>query len=126
MREEGCIVVPHKSLDLQLFRKEGLLFQDWIAHQGLAKLVKGVNIKIDDDVWLSFTGLKGEGYKSHVHDFHVNKWKKWKEIYKDCLRYPRGHRVNKLYKHDGMKREEKCVLLYLLGYYYQGDIYMIV
>ncbi|KOM57558.1 hypothetical protein LR48_Vigan11g059100 [Vigna angularis] len=110
-------MVPHKSLDLQLLKNEGLLFQEWIAHQGLAKFVqikgdcyldlvevfytnlkvvdgvihsrvKGVNIIIDDDVQLSFTGLKAEGYMSHVHDSEVNKWTNKMEIYKDCLRYP--------------------------------------
>ncbi|WVZ17293.1 hypothetical protein V8G54_010275 [Vigna mungo] len=48
---------------------------------------KGINIIIDDDVWLSFIGLKVEGYKSHVHDSKVNNWTNKKEIYKDFLRY---------------------------------------
>ncbi|WVY93175.1 hypothetical protein V8G54_032263 [Vigna mungo] len=73
-------VVPHRYLDLQLFKKEGFLFQEWIAYQGLIDFVqmkgncypdlievfytnlrvvngvihsrvKGVNITIDDNVW---------------------------------------------------------------------------
>ncbi|KOM52126.1 hypothetical protein LR48_Vigan09g078500 [Vigna angularis] len=80
-------VVPHKFFDLELFRREGFLFQKWLVDVGLAKFVemtvdcyldlvevfyhnmkvvdglicsrvKGVDIKIDDEIWLSFTGLK--------------------------------------------------------------------
>ncbi|KOM25310.1 hypothetical protein LR48_Vigan86s002900 [Vigna angularis] len=83
-------VVPHKYLDLQLFKKEGFLFQEWIAYQGLTDFVqmkghcppdlvkvfytnlrvvngvihsrvKGVNITINDNVWSDIVGLKAEG-----------------------------------------------------------------
>ncbi|KAG2371940.1 uncharacterized protein HKW66_Vig0240610 [Vigna angularis] len=119
------IVVPHKSLDLQLFRNKGFLFQEWITPQGLAEFVqikgecypdlvkvfytnlkvidgvihsriKDVNITIDDGVWLSFTGLKATGLLSHIRDSDANIWLTKKAIYKDCLRYPRRYKMNKL------------------------------
>lgn len=130
------VVVPHNFLNLKTFINEGFLFQEWIAQRGLAKFiqmtsdcypdlaevfyailnvvngvihswVKCVDIKIDDEMWLSFTGLKAEGYKSRERNSDVNKWTKKKEIYKDCLRYPKRKMIYKLYLHDGMKREEK-------------------
>ncbi|KOM49652.1 hypothetical protein LR48_Vigan08g047900 [Vigna angularis] len=33
-------VLPHKYLDLQLFKKEGFLFQEWIAYQELTDFVQ--------------------------------------------------------------------------------------
>ncbi|KOM34772.1 hypothetical protein LR48_Vigan02g092200 [Vigna angularis] len=103
-------VVPHKYLDLQLFKNEGFLFQEWIAYQGhndfvhmkghyypdLVKVfytnlrvvngvihsrVKGVNITIDDNVWSDIIGLNAEG----------------------------RYRVDKQYLHDGLNKEEKMI-----------------
>ncbi|KOM25299.1 hypothetical protein LR48_Vigan86s001800 [Vigna angularis] len=129
-------VVPHKFLDLELFRREGFLFQDWLVDVGLAKFVdmtgdcyrdlvqvfyhnlkvvggvicsrvKGVDIKIDDEIWLSFTGLKGEGFMSHERKFELNQWTNKKKIYKEYLRSPTRLKVYKPYLLDGLKIEEK-------------------
>ncbi|KOM47465.1 hypothetical protein LR48_Vigan07g116900 [Vigna angularis] len=110
-------VVPHKYLDLQLFKNEGFLFQEWIAYQGLTDFVqmkghcyldlgkvfytnlrvvngvihsrvKGVNITIDDNVWSHIGGLKTEGLDSHVRDFESNRFLTKRAIYINCLRYP--------------------------------------
>ncbi|KAG2384652.1 hypothetical protein LR48_Vigan10g123600 [Vigna angularis] len=129
-------VVPHKFLDLKLFRSEGFLFHEWLTDRGLAKFVqmtsdcypdlvqvfyanlkvvdgvicsrvKDVDIKIDDEIWLCFTGLKEEGFMSHERNSQVNKWTHKKKIYMDCLRYPKRLKIYKPYLHGGMKREEK-------------------
>ncbi|KOM25718.1 hypothetical protein LR48_Vigan176s001400 [Vigna angularis] len=80
-------VVPHKYLELQLFKNEGFLFQEWIVqmkgyyYPDLVKVfytnlrvvngvihsrVKGVNITIDDNVWSDIAGLKAEVLKHHM------------------------------------------------------------
>ncbi|KOM57436.1 hypothetical protein LR48_Vigan11g046900 [Vigna angularis] len=111
-------VVPQRYLDLQLFKKEGFLFQEWIAYQGLTDFVqmkgdcypdlvevfylnlrvvngvihsrvKGVNITIDDNVWSHIAGLKAEGLDSHICDSESNRWLTKRAIYINCLRYPR-------------------------------------
>ncbi|KOM47335.1 hypothetical protein LR48_Vigan07g103900 [Vigna angularis] len=111
-------VVPHKYMDLQLFKKEGFLFQELIAYQGLTVFVqikgywypdlvevfytnlrvvngvihsrvKGVNITIDDNVWSHIVGLKAEGLDSHIRDSESNSWLTKRAIYINCLRYPR-------------------------------------
>ncbi|KOM55907.1 hypothetical protein LR48_Vigan10g179900 [Vigna angularis] len=110
-------VVPHKYLDLQLFKNEGLLFQEWIAYQGLTNFVqmkghcypdlvkvfytnlrvvngvihlrvKGLHITIDDNVWSDIAGLKAEGLDSHIRDSESNKFLTKRAIYINCLRYP--------------------------------------
>ncbi|KOM40597.1 hypothetical protein LR48_Vigan04g079500 [Vigna angularis] len=49
-------VVPRKYLDLQLFKKEGFLFQEWIAYQGLSDFVQ----------------MKGDCYPDLVEVFYTN------------------------------------------------------
>ncbi|KOM52110.1 hypothetical protein LR48_Vigan09g076900 [Vigna angularis] len=131
-------VVPHKYLDLQLFKKEGFLFQEWIAYQGLTDFVqmkgdcypdlvdvfytnlrvvngvihsrvKGVNITIDDNVWSHIAGLKVEGLDSHIRDSESNRWLTKRSIYVNCLRYPRRYTVDKQDLHDGLNKEEKLI-----------------
>ncbi|KOM57555.1 hypothetical protein LR48_Vigan11g058800 [Vigna angularis] len=94
-------VVPHKFLDVELFRREGFIFQEWLVDVGLLKFVemtgncyldlvqvfyhnlkvvdgdicsrvKGVDIKIDDEIWLSLIGLKEEGFMSHERNSELN------------------------------------------------------
>ncbi|KOM52111.1 hypothetical protein LR48_Vigan09g077000 [Vigna angularis] len=131
-------VFPHKYLDLQLFKKEGFLFQEWIAYQGLVDFVqmkghcypdlievfytnlrvvngvihsrvKDVNITIDDNVWSHIVGLKAEGLDSHIRDSKSNRWLTKRAIYINCLRYPRRYTVDKKYLHDGLNNEEKLI-----------------
>ncbi|KOM34679.1 hypothetical protein LR48_Vigan02g082900 [Vigna angularis] len=51
--------------------------------------VKGVNITIDDNVWLDIAELKAEGLDSHICDSESNRWLTKRAIYINCLRYPR-------------------------------------
>ncbi|KOM55811.1 hypothetical protein LR48_Vigan10g170300 [Vigna angularis] len=110
-------VVPHKFLDVELFRREGFILQEWLVDIGLLKFlemtndcyhdliqvfyhnlkvvddvicsrVKGVDIKIDDEIWLSFTGLKAEGFMSHERNSELNQWTNKKKIYKEYLTSP--------------------------------------
>ncbi|KOM51874.1 hypothetical protein LR48_Vigan09g053300 [Vigna angularis] len=149
-------VVPHKYLALQLFKKEGFLFQEWIAYQRLTDLVKmngdcypdlvevfytnlrvvngvihsrvkGVNITVDDNVWLDIAGLKAEGLDSHIRNSESNRWLTKRAIYINFLRYPRRYRVDKQYLHDGLNKEEKIIAyvptsLLLLGRYVEDII----
>ncbi|KOM49935.1 hypothetical protein LR48_Vigan08g076200 [Vigna angularis] len=132
------IVVPHKYLDLQLFKKEGFLYQEWIAYQGLTSFVqmkgdyypnlvevfytnlrvlngvihsriKGVKITIDDNVWSNIAGLKAEGLDSHIRDSDSNKWLTKRAIYINFLRYPGRYKVDKQYLDDGLNNEEKII-----------------
>ncbi|KOM50282.1 hypothetical protein LR48_Vigan08g110900 [Vigna angularis] len=54
----------------------------------ICSLVKGVDIKIDDEIWLSFISLKAEGFMSHERNSKLNQWTNKKEIYKKYLRSP--------------------------------------
>ncbi|KOM48264.1 hypothetical protein LR48_Vigan07g196800 [Vigna angularis] len=125
-------VVPHKFLDVELFRRDGFIFQEWLVDVGLLKFVemtddcypdliqvfyrnlkvvdgvicsrvKDVNIKIDDEIWLSFTGL----IMSHERNSELNQWTNKKKIYKEYLRCPTRLKVYKPYLLDGLKMEEK-------------------
>ncbi|KOM47994.1 hypothetical protein LR48_Vigan07g169800 [Vigna angularis] len=131
-------VVPHKYMDLQLFKKEGFLSQEWITYQGLTDFVqmkgdcypdlvevfytnlrvvngvihsrvKGVNITIDYNVWSHNVGLKVEGLDSHIRDSKSNRWLTKRAIYVNCLRYPRRYTVDMQYLHDGLNKEEKLI-----------------
>ncbi|KAG2399443.1 uncharacterized protein HKW66_Vig0080750 [Vigna angularis] len=64
--------------------------------------VKGVDIKIDDEIWLSFTGLKAEGFMSHERNFELNQWTNKKKIYKEYLRSPTRLKVYKPYLLDDL------------------------
>ncbi|KOM25613.1 hypothetical protein LR48_Vigan125s000300 [Vigna angularis] len=50
--------------------------------------VKGAHIKIDDEIWLSFTRLKAEGFMSHERNSELNQRTNKKKIYKEYLRSP--------------------------------------
>lgn len=92
------------------FRTKGFIFQDWLEYQGLASFVemsrdwypdlvrlfyanlkvingtlcfrvKGVDIRLDEDVWTSIAGICLGGYKSHLGMPRVNKL----TIYKACF-----------------------------------------
>ncbi|KOM24917.1 hypothetical protein LR48_Vigan17s001300 [Vigna angularis] len=71
--------------------------------------VKGVNITIDDNVWLDIAGLKAEELDSHIRDSKSNKWLTKRAIYINYLRYPRRYMVDKQYLHDGLNKEEKLI-----------------
>ncbi|KAG2403112.1 uncharacterized protein HKW66_Vig0183980 [Vigna angularis] len=123
-------VVPHMLLDVELFRREGFIFQEWLVDVGLLKFVemtgdcyldlvqvfyhnlkvvdgvicsrvKGVDIKIDDEIWLSFTSLKAEGFMSHERNSKLNQWTNKKKIYKEYLRSPTRLKVYKPHLLDG-------------------------
>ncbi|KOM43179.1 hypothetical protein LR48_Vigan05g078300 [Vigna angularis] len=124
-------VVPHKFLDVELFKREGFIFQEWLVDVGLLKFlemtgdcypdleqvfyhnlkvvngvicsrVKGVDIKIDDEIWLSFTSLKAEGFMSHERNSELNQWTNKKKIYKEYLRSPTRLKVYKPYLLDDL------------------------
>ncbi|KOM47763.1 hypothetical protein LR48_Vigan07g146700 [Vigna angularis] len=71
--------------------------------------VKGVNITLDDNVWLDIAKLKAEGFNSHIRDFESNRWLTKRAIYINCLRYAGRYRMNKQYLHDGLNKEEKMI-----------------
>ncbi|KOM52125.1 hypothetical protein LR48_Vigan09g078400 [Vigna angularis] len=108
------IVVPHKYLDLQLFKKEEVFYTNLRVLNGVIhSRVKGVNITIDNNVWSNIVGLKVEGLDSHIRDSDSNKWLTKRTIYINCLRYPGRYKVDKQYLHDGLNKEEK-VIAYVL------------
>ncbi|KOM47928.1 hypothetical protein LR48_Vigan07g163200 [Vigna angularis] len=143
---------------------EGFLFANWLTHQGLAEFVqikgncypelvevfynnlrlvngdihsqvKGVNIIINNDVWLLVARLKAEGCMSHIKDSLHNKRTTKKHIYRDCLRYHGRYKGGKMYLHKGLNKAEKmCAYilawLLLLGRYLRDrlieeDLYLL-
>lgn len=64
--------------------------------------VKGVNIRLDEDIWISIVGFCPGG-KAHLGILGLNKL----VIYKGCLRYPNEPRDYTLYCAEGMKRDDR-------------------
>ncbi|WVY95847.1 hypothetical protein V8G54_027998, partial [Vigna mungo] len=54
-------------------------------------------------------GLKAKGLHSHVHDSNSNIWLTKSAIYRDCLRHSIKYKMNILYLHNGLNKEEKTV-----------------
>ncbi|KOM34748.1 hypothetical protein LR48_Vigan02g089800 [Vigna angularis] len=144
------IVVPHKYLDLQLFKKEWFLFQEWIAYQGLTDFVqmkghcypdlvevfytnlrvvngvihsrvKGVNIIIDDNVWLDIVGLKAEEDVFLLNAIKTRVPTNWVAILKHHMiaagdhyarKFPYGVFINKVLELQGVdvSKEERRIV----------------
>ncbi|XP_022640516.1 structural maintenance of chromosomes protein 1-like [Vigna radiata var. radiata] len=61
------IVVPPKYLNLSLFEIEGVFYNNLkIVNDDIQSRVKGVNIYIDNNVWLQVVGLKAEVLVSRI------------------------------------------------------------
>ncbi|WVZ20518.1 hypothetical protein V8G54_007840 [Vigna mungo] len=131
-------VAPHKSNELSLFKNEGFIFLEKLAHQGLSTFVqikgdcypnlvgvfynnlkvisgdihshvKGVDIVISNDTWLQVAGLKDEGRMSHLPDSLHNRWTKTKQMFKYCMRHLRRYKKEKGFLHRWLKKEEKII-----------------
>ncbi|KOM48203.1 hypothetical protein LR48_Vigan07g190700 [Vigna angularis] len=110
-------VVPHKSIELSLFRTEDFTFLEKLDHQGLRTFVqmkgdcypnlvnvfyinlkvvngdihsrvKGVDIVINNDTWLQVANLINEGRMSHLPDCLQKRWTRKTQMFKDCMRIP--------------------------------------
>ncbi|KOM48239.1 hypothetical protein LR48_Vigan07g194300 [Vigna angularis] len=92
-------VVPHKYLDLQLFKKEGFLFQEWIAYQGLTDFVQMKGDCYPDLVEVFYTNLRVVNGVIHSRVKGVN------ITIDDNVWYT----VDKQYLHDGLNKEEKLI-----------------
>ncbi|XP_052734081.1 hexose carrier protein HEX6 [Vigna angularis] len=89
-------VVPHKFLDLELFRK--VFYHNLKVVNGvICSRVKDVDIEIDDEIGLSFTSLKVEGFMAHEKNSELNQWTNKKKIYKKFVRYPKRLKAVPLY-----------------------------
>ncbi|KOM56111.1 hypothetical protein LR48_Vigan10g200300 [Vigna angularis] len=71
--------------------------------------VKGVDIIINNDTWLRVAGLKDEGCMSSLPNSLHNRWTKKRQMYKDCMRYPRRYKKEKGFLHRGLNKEEKMI-----------------
>ncbi|KAG2396799.1 uncharacterized protein HKW66_Vig0230740 [Vigna angularis] len=110
-------LVPHKFLDVELFRIEGFIFQEWLVDVGLLKFVEMTGDCHPDLVQVFYHNLKvvvdvicsrvKEGFMFHERNFELNQWTNKKKIYKECLRSPTRLKVYKPYVLDGFKMEEK-------------------
>ncbi|WVZ14505.1 hypothetical protein V8G54_012071 [Vigna mungo] len=137
-------VVPHKSIELSLFRNERFIFPKKFRFQRLYTFVqmkgdcypnpvevfynnikvadgnihsrvKGVDIVINNDTWLEVVGLKDEGRMSHLPKCLQNRWT-WKtHMFKDCMRYPGRYKKEKGFLHSWMDKEEK-IIAYIIGH----------
>lgn len=131
-------------LNFDLFTKDGFHFHEWIETQGLSTFVqmkgdwyldlvevfynhlkningvihsrvKGVNIYIDNNVWLQVAGLKAEGLFSHLRKLETYMWLMRKDVYRNWLRFPGRYTIERLYVHDGLNKEEKMTV-YILAW----------
>ncbi|KOM50216.1 hypothetical protein LR48_Vigan08g104300 [Vigna angularis] len=113
-------VVPHKYLELDLFRKEGFHFQEWIETQGLTMLVQ-----MKGDCYpnlVEVAGLKADGLHSHVRNLETNMWLKKRDVYRNWLRFPGRYTIERLYVHDGLNKEEKMTVYILTWLILPGRI----
>ncbi|KOM48287.1 hypothetical protein LR48_Vigan07g199100 [Vigna angularis] len=92
-------IVPHKYLNLQLFKKEGFLFQEWIAYQGLTDFVQMKGDCYPDLVEVFYTNLRVVNGVIHSRVKGVN------ITIDDNVWY----KVDKQYLHDGLNKEEKLI-----------------
>ncbi|KOM48355.1 hypothetical protein LR48_Vigan07g205900 [Vigna angularis] len=51
-------VVPHKFLDVELFKREGFIFQEWLVDVGLLKFVEMIGDCFPDLVQVFYHNLK--------------------------------------------------------------------
>lgn len=63
--------------------------------------VKGVDINMDEAIWLTIVDFRPNGHKSHLGVPGINKM----AIYKACLRNPNEPRDFTLFKASGLKRD---------------------
>ncbi|KOM55844.1 hypothetical protein LR48_Vigan10g173600 [Vigna angularis] len=96
----------HCYLDLVEVFYKNLRIVNGVIHSR----IKGVNITINDNVWLDIAGMKAEGFDSHIRDSDSNIWLTKRAIYINCLSYPGRYRVDKQYRHDGLNKEEKMIV----------------
>ncbi|KOM47905.1 hypothetical protein LR48_Vigan07g160900 [Vigna angularis] len=89
-------VVSHKFLDMELFRRDGFIFQEWLVDVGLLKFVE-------------MTGdcIPHKFFYLSQRNSELNQWINKKKIYKEYLRSPTRVKVYKPYLLDGLKMEEK-------------------
>ncbi|KOM47530.1 hypothetical protein LR48_Vigan07g123400 [Vigna angularis] len=73
------------------------------------KIALKSNERVQLNVWSDIAGRKAEGLDSHIRDSESNRWLTKRAIYINGLRYPRRHRVDKQYLHDGLNKEEKLI-----------------
>lgn len=69
--------------------------------------VKGVNIYIDNNLWLQVVGLKDEGQFSYLPNSEINRWLKKMDVYRNWLRFPGRYTIERLFLHEGLNIEEK-------------------
>ncbi|KOM57741.1 hypothetical protein LR48_Vigan11g077400 [Vigna angularis] len=125
-------LISHKYLKLSFFRNEGFVFQSWLSKQGLKMFnemtnpwylelvrvfysnlkisdgtlcsrVKGVDIKLTNEVWTDIAGFRLEGQKCHLGMEGFHKF----TIYQDSLRNIDEVRDYSHYKTGGMKKDDK-------------------
>lgn len=125
-------IIPHKYISTRFFRREGFSFQNWLNNQGLntfveltgewypdlvrvfysnlkisdgtlCSRVKGIDIKLTEEVWESIAGFRAGGEKTHLGIEGLHKF----SVYQDCLRDPNQARDCSFYKTGGMKRDDR-------------------
>lgn len=71
--------------------------------------VKGVDVFIDDFIWMLFTSLKAKGVHSYLSNSEFNLNLKKSDLYLSWIRIPQSHSTERLYEHEGLKKEEKII-----------------
>ncbi|KOM40961.1 hypothetical protein LR48_Vigan04g115900 [Vigna angularis] len=78
-----------------------------ISDGTLCSRVKGVDIKLTDDVWTTIVGFRGE--KSHLGIDGLQKF----SVYQDCLRNSNEPRDYSHYRTSGMKKDD-CLCAFII------------
>ncbi|BAT96027.1 hypothetical protein LR48_Vigan02g075100 [Vigna angularis] len=133
-------LIAHKYVKLSFFRREGFNFPEWFSKQRLKKFikmadpwypelarvfysnlkirdetpcsrVKGIDIKLTDEIWIEIAGLRLGGEKCHlgVEGFHKF------TVYQDCLRNPDEVRDYSHYKTSNMKKDD-CLCAFIISW----------
>ncbi|KOM35023.1 hypothetical protein LR48_Vigan02g117300 [Vigna angularis] len=80
-----------------------------VVNDDIHSRVKGMDIIINDNVWIRVAGLKDEGCMSHLYDSMHNRRTTKRHMYKGYMRFPGRYRKEKGYLHKGLDREENMI-----------------
>ncbi|WVY91747.1 hypothetical protein V8G54_037261 [Vigna mungo] len=75
------------------------------VNDGTRTRVKGVDIEIDDFIWILFTRLEAKGELSHLSNSEFNVHLKKSDMYSSWRRSPEVVSIKGQYRHEGLKKE---------------------
>ncbi|KOM31376.1 hypothetical protein LR48_Vigan01g093100 [Vigna angularis] len=86
-----------------------------IVNVDIHSRVKGINIHIDNFIWMLLTRLEAEGASSYLPNSEINQSLRKRDLYKSWLRFPERYPIERLFVHERLRIKEK-IIAYLLAW----------